>query len=60
MPMHALLWMCMHALSSHMHAGVYVFAVTASILNSSRGDCASLGVMNIRESIHLHGMQFHR
>lgn len=42
-------WMC-----------VYVSASTASILNSFGGDCASLDVMNIRESIHLRGIQFHR
>lgn len=51
---------CVHVLCLHEWMCVYVSASMASILNSFGGDCASLDVMNIRESIHLRGIQFHR
>jgi len=49
-----------HVLFLRVWTRVYVSASTASILNSFGGDCASLDVMNIRERIHLRGIQFHR
>lgn len=52
--------LCVHACVVFACVCVYVSASTASILNSFGGDCALLDVMNIRESIHLRGIQFHR
>lgn len=59
---YVLVFVCMrmYCVCAYERVCVYVSASTASILNSFGGDCASLDVMNIRESIHLRGIQFHR